>query len=335
MGTALQDRRDQSSGLPAGLLRPAYQPFRGPLGVMAVAGRHVVDQGRKAALLAVSDVAGHPLALAEQLHRVGRQPGIQLLFDQLVRHRVVVFAYLDMVIDVDPHLLPVRVLVRHSRQGAQGRGVHRLEHAPATSFQLLERPVVQLIQKLPDGLVQLGQTEEGAVAQAGQDPPLGHLDPRLDLGFVLGTPDAGRHHGDAVMDGHVLIGWIQIGFIEVWAGHPGPQVVRHQDLTDAAEEREPPDVRSDPVEQPLAPGRLAEGVAAGPHHREEDLGEADLAGAGVGHRHRLPGVIDEQLLARLVDLPHHRVLAVAPLLIKLAEPAVLQPAGGLGPVLLP
>lgn len=56
-------------------------------------------------------------------------------------------------------------------------------------------------------------------------------------------------------------------------------------------------MRAQPVRQLLRPGGFGEGVAGCAEHRDEHLRLADLAAVAVDHRHRLPGVVDEQLLA--------------------------------------
>ena len=66
-------------------------------------------------------------------------------------------------------------------------------------------------------------------------------------------------------------------------------------------------MRCRPVGKGLRPGRLGEGVARRPEHRDEHLRLALLAGLAVHHRDRLTGVVHEHLLARAVFLAHHHV----------------------------
>jgi len=51
---------------------------------------------------------------------------------------------------------------------------------------VLHRPGVEFVEQLADGSVQIGQAEEGVVAQASQDPALDHLDTDFHLGLSLG-----------------------------------------------------------------------------------------------------------------------------------------------------
>ena len=57
----------------------------------------------------------NPLAVMEDLDRLGREPRPEPLLQQLVRDRVVVPVDLDMVVEADLALLPLGVLVRLRR----------------------------------------------------------------------------------------------------------------------------------------------------------------------------------------------------------------------------
>ena len=87
---------------------------------------------------------------------------------------------------------------------------------------------------------------------------------------------------------------------------------------------------ADPVGQPLAPAGLGVGVVGGAQHRDEDLGAPLLAGRGVEHRHRVAGIVDEQLLAGSMRLAHRRRDGLAPFPIEVAEAAVAVAVGVLG-----
>jgi hypothetical protein len=93
-----------------------------------------------------------------------------------------------MVIDVDAPVLSLGQLVSHGGQCSQGGLVQRLEGGLPAAFELLERPRIELVEQLPDGLVQFIDAEEFPVAQARQDPALYDLHPYLDLGFVFRFP---------------------------------------------------------------------------------------------------------------------------------------------------
>jgi hypothetical protein len=73
---------------------------------------------------------------------------------------------------------------------------------------------IELGQERQDRTVQLGQGEEAAVAEPGQDPTFDHLHRDLDLGFVAGLAHAGRHDGGAEVAGHLLLGRVDPGYGE-------------------------------------------------------------------------------------------------------------------------
>ena len=61
------------------------------------------------------------------------------------------------------------------------------------------------------------------------------------------------------------------------------------------------------VQQRLRPRRLGVGVVRRLEDRDEDLRLAKFSGVALHHRHRLPGIVDEHLLAGAVLLAHHHV----------------------------
>jgi hypothetical protein len=63
----------------------------------------------------------------EALDGVRGEPHFELVFHQLVRHRVVVTVDLDVVVDVYPHLFPFGVDIRVFRQRLQRGLVDGLE----------------------------------------------------------------------------------------------------------------------------------------------------------------------------------------------------------------
>ena len=196
--------------------------------------------------------------------------------------------------------------------------------------------VVEPLEQLGDRGVELGQREEGALAQRGQDPALDQLHRHLDLGLVARAPDARREHRHAVVAGQVLVGRVGVRLVAAGPAHRALQVVRHHQLGHAAEEaRRRARASAHPVGQALRPGRLGVGVVRRAQHGDEDLRLAHLAGGAVDDRHRVPGVVDEQLLAGAVLLAHHHVEAPGPGPVALAEPAVLKPVRVDGLVLLP
>ena len=124
----------------------------------------------------------------------------------------------------------------------------------------------------------------------------------------------------------LLIAAVELRFVAMRPNHAGLQIVRHDDLRDRAKVLKRPNVRADPVRQPLRPGRLRIGVVRRAHHRDEHLGRANLPGRPVDHRGGLTGVIDEQLLSSAVILTHHHVQPAPPAPVTQTKRAVLVTA---------
>lgn len=62
--------------------------------------------GGVAAPFSSAHMGGDPLAAEEAFDRTGGGAQLELLFDQAVRHAVVVAVELDVIVDADQHLLP-------------------------------------------------------------------------------------------------------------------------------------------------------------------------------------------------------------------------------------
>ncbi len=98
--------------------------------------------------------------------------------------------------DVDATRLPFRQLVARVRQGLERGPIDVFEERPPAHAGLFHRAIIDGVDPVADGRVQIGQREKGAVPQRREDPPLRDLDTDLDVGFVLGPRDArGNHHG--------------------------------------------------------------------------------------------------------------------------------------------
>ncbi len=103
---------------------------------------------------------------------------------ELIRHAVEVVVDLDVIVDVDATRLPLRQLVARARQGLERRPIELLEERAPADAGDLHRAVVDGVDPLANGGVQIGEREEGAVPQRRQDPALRDLDTDFDFGFV-------------------------------------------------------------------------------------------------------------------------------------------------------
>ena len=149
---------------------------------------------------------------------------------------------LDVVVEVDPDLLPCGQFVVGRRERLELGPVPEVEEFPPRLPVLPHDPVVQLGKLLGHGRVEFFKGEEPPVPQGGQDPSLDVLDRHLGLGLVPGFSGAGWDDRHAVMLGQFLIRWIDVGVVTTGLGDAGLEVVRHQDGTDAAEVTEGPDM---------------------------------------------------------------------------------------------
>ena len=166
-------------------------------------------------------MAGDALAAMEALDGVGGDAHVHLFFDERMGHGVVMAMDLDVIVDVDPGLLPLGVFVRVDGKWAQGRFIQLLKQGAPGARQFLEGPVVERLEQRPDGAVQLGQGEALTVAQRGKNPSLYHLYRDLGLRLVTGTTHPRRDDGYPVMRGQVLVGGVDIRLIPMRLAHPG------------------------------------------------------------------------------------------------------------------
>jgi hypothetical protein len=95
-------------------------------------------------------------------------------------------------------------------------------------------------------------------------------------------------------------------------------------------------VGTDPVSQRLGPARLSVGEVGGAHDRDENLRPTDLGGEPINdHRHRVASVIDKQLVAADVSLPHRDRQPRRPTAVQLAKARIAIPCGAAFDVLVP
>ena len=157
----------------------------------------------------------------------------------------------------------------------------------------------------------------------------------FDLGLVARLAHARREHREAVVLREILIGAIDAGLVARRLGDPGLQIVADNRLRHAADRGQGVDMRTDPIGKPFRPARLGVGVVGCAERRDEDVGGTLRAICLIKHRHRVAGIIDEQLLPGRMRLPHRRRDRFAPFAIEIAEAAVTVAVRLLRAVLLP
>ena len=132
----------------------------------------VLGHGGVLATLGAADMAGHALILVEALDGRGGEPDIQRLVHQGGGDAVVVAFDLHMRIDIHPRRPPLGIDVGLGRQRLQRGPIHRVELRLPTAREFFEGTAIQPVQTGGDRRVELRQTEEGLMAQPGQDPAL-------------------------------------------------------------------------------------------------------------------------------------------------------------------
>ena len=172
VGPVGQDEFDEDLGIGSVGGGIAANAFEAPAGVPAVGGRHVLVHGRVAPVGGATHVGRHPPFFMKDLDGAIRDAGPELLPGQGMGHGIVMPGDLNMVIEAGPALLPLGVFASLGGQRLQGRAFQLLEQPPAAGAQVFALPIVQFLEQFTDGLVGLGQGEEAAVAQAGQDAAL-------------------------------------------------------------------------------------------------------------------------------------------------------------------
>ena len=101
---------------------------------------------------------------------------------------------------------------------------------------------------------------------------------------------------------------------------------RYQQAGHAADGGKGSRVGSDPVAEPLRPARFGIGEVGGAEHGDKNLRRPGLAVEPIDdHRHRVAGVIDKQLVAAGMGLPHRHRQPRCPNAVQVAEAGVAIP----------
>src|SRR6266540_4843300 len=280
---------------------------------------HVRGISRMPTPAIVADVRGHALTAMEDLD--GRRGTVRVdeLVQELVGDGVVVAVDVDVVVDVD-------ACVDRPLADDEGLGRERTECglieldeelAPAGAIDAHDLRVERL-QELADARVEGGEGEEALVPEAREDTSLSDLNPDLRLRFVAGTFGASVQYDGVVVLREVFVGALDAGLVATRDGDAALELVGDHDLGDAAEEGEGALVAADPVGDLFGARGFSVGVVGCPQHGDEELDLDDLAGRGIDDRGLLARVVDEQLLAGAMDLPHRQAAVLQPPAVDLA-----------------
>lgn len=139
------------------------------------------------------------------------------------------------------------------------------------------------------------------MAQDGEDRALGDEHARLRLGFVARLAHAGGQNRRPVVRGKLRVGRIDLGIVAAGPTHAGAKIVGNERPRGATKIRERPHMRANPARQLLAEARFGEGKVGQAPDADEELGQDQLAGIGIGEVKSV-AVVDENLLASAVLL---------------------------------
>jgi len=274
-------------------------------------------------------VGGDALAFEENFHRGGCEFGVDGFPDKAVGDAVGVGIHFDVVIDRHFGPFPFGKFVGTSRQGEGGGAIHLLEELAAGGLNFPKRPVIDLIEELADGDVHIGEGIKETVTEDGKDPAFSDEDTIFHFRFIPGAPWPGGEDGGPVVLGHVLVGGVECGFVEAGFDYPAFEIIGNQETGNNPEIGEGPGVSLDPVGKSLGAGGLGVGEGGGSPNGDEKLGERFFAGLGVGDEKSVR-VIDENLVACLMGLPHNEIPTGEPHIVKPAEGGVLIAVGVIG-----
>ena len=128
-----QDDVDQGLGVRADLGGFGTDALMGPVAVAAMRAWHVLGDRRRTMRQGAAQMRGDTLAAQENLDCSRGDPCLDLLMHEVVRHAVIMFGNLNMIVEIDPAALPLGVLVGFVGQWGQRRSVERLEKLAPTS----------------------------------------------------------------------------------------------------------------------------------------------------------------------------------------------------------
>ena len=179
------------------------------------------------------------------------------------------------------------------------------------------------------------ETEEGAVPERGQDPPLHELDPGFYLRLVFRLSDTGGNDRSPIVNRQLLIGAVDAWLIATGLGHAGEEIIRDQDLGYTADELKAR------TWEPIQSGRPCVYVASAyvkllaPRTATKIWQSCTSPRGSINDRNRLAAVINKQLLSCVVDLAHGDIELFCIGAVEVTELAILVALGILRFVLVP
>jgi len=116
-------------------------------------------------------VDGDALRLVKDFDSGGGEPKIEAAIDQLIGSTVIMAIGLQVIIGREQAWRePFGILIRDGGQRLERRPVKGFELRAPGAGQLFEGAMIEVLKQGVDGLVEFGQREESAMAEAGQNP---------------------------------------------------------------------------------------------------------------------------------------------------------------------
>ena len=166
----------------------------------------MLGDGRVLAVAAHALMRGDALALEEDFDRPRGDPCLDRLAGEAIGHGVEVVVDIDMVVDADPARPPFGEDIGLGGQRSQKGPVQLLKQLAPRDSEPADGPdVIQMMEELGDGLVQLGEAVEGTMSQPAQKPALDDQHCGLHLGLVLWLSRSRREDRHVVMGRHLGI----------------------------------------------------------------------------------------------------------------------------------
>jgi len=165
-----QDDLDECGGVRADLGGLAHDARKRPVGIAPMARGPVLGQGGVPAVRGTAPVHCDARTAMEHLHGADGVAGPQLLAHQRVRHRVVVPLDLHVVVDAGATLLPLTEHIVRGWKRLELGALDFLKQRSATCSEVARDAVVDPLDAVANGGIELGKREERTFTELGDNP---------------------------------------------------------------------------------------------------------------------------------------------------------------------
>ena len=184
---------------------------------------------------------------------------------------------LDVVVDVEPDLLPRRRLEGLVGQRRERGPVEPLEQLASARLVRAHRAAVEIRRELEQSRVERAEALELLVADAREQPALGDLHADFDLRLVTRRPRSRGQDGRRVVPPQLRGHALDRRVVAARGGHRALELVGDDCASHATDERERAGHARHEVDDLLRARRLCVGEIARAEHRDEELHFGDLA----------------------------------------------------------